>query len=65
MYECLPIHDAKSEGRKEGRKEQAIEAVRAFFENGVSIELIAKSMKMTEEQVKEIVSTHAKEAVTV
>ena len=47
------------------QEKKAIEDVRAFFENGVSIDLIAKSMKMIEEQVKEIVSTHAKEAVTV
>ena len=25
MYECLPIHDAKLEGRKEGAQQQAVE----------------------------------------
>ena len=39
-----------------GKREKAIEAARAFYENGVSIELIAKSLKMTEEQIREIVT---------
>ena len=40
-----------------GQEQKAIEDARAFYANGVSIELIAKSLKMTEEQVKEIIST--------
>ena len=41
---------------EEGRQEKAIEAARSFYANGVSVELIAKSLDMTVEQVKEIVS---------
>lgn len=40
---------------EEGMNRQAIEDARSFYENGVSIELIAKSLKMTEEEIKEIV----------
>ncbi len=43
------------QGRIEGAQQKAIEDARAFYENGVSIELIAKSLKMTEEEVKKIV----------
>ena len=35
--------------------DKAIEDVRSFYANGASVELIAKSMKMTEEQVLKIV----------
>ena len=40
---------------EEGMNRQAIEDARSFYENGASIELIAKSLKMTEEEIKEIV----------
>jgi len=40
---------------EEGMNRKAIEAARSFYENGASIELIAKSLKMTEEEIKEIV----------
>ena len=43
------------EGKEEGAAEKAMEAARSFFANGVSVELIAKSLGMTEEQVREIV----------
>ena len=43
------------QGIQQGEEKKAIEAARNFYVNGVSIELIAKSLKMTEEQVKEIV----------
>ena len=42
--------------RRDGRQEQAIEDARNFYANGASIELIAKSLHMTEEQVREIVN---------
>jgi hypothetical protein len=45
--------------QEEAREEKALEVAHSLYENGVSIELIAKSLKMTEEQVKEIVSTPA------
>ena len=57
------LRNSKEEGLKEGleqgAQQKAIEAARAFYGNGASIELIAKSLKMTEEQVREIVSKPA------
>ena len=44
-----------SKGQKDGRMEKAIEDARSFYANGASIELIAKSLNMTIEQVNEIV----------
>ena len=38
------------------REQKAIEDARSFYANGASIELIAKSLNMTEEQVKELVA---------
>ena len=43
--------------RRDGRQEQAVEDARSFFANGVSVEIIAKSLHMTEDQVREIVNT--------
>ena len=40
---------------KRGMQQKAIEAAKSLYENGVSIEVIAKSLKMTIEQVQEIV----------
>ena len=48
--------EGKAEGKNEGRSEKAVEDARSFYANGVSIELIAKSLHMTEEQVREIVN---------
>ncbi len=39
----------------EGAEQKAIEDAKSFYANGASIELISKSLKMTPEQVKEIV----------
>lgn len=47
----------QEEAFERGQEQKTIEAARAFYANGASIELIAKSLKMTEEQVKEIIST--------
>jgi hypothetical protein len=41
--------------RNDGIIEARLEAARSFYANGASIELIAKSLKMTEEQVRKIV----------
>ena len=67
MIESLAIQDSKREGRKEGiaegRQEKAIEDAKSFYANGVSVELIAKSLQMTVEQVENIVKdTIQKEA---
>ena len=48
--------DGYEEGLTDGARQKAMEAARSFYENGASVELIAKSLKMTVEQVKEIVS---------
>lgn len=45
----------KRDMRNEGREEKTIEDARSFYANGASVELIAKSLDMTPEQVKEIV----------
>ena len=45
----------REEGLAEGARQNAIENARSFYANGASLELIAKSLNMTVEQVKEIV----------
>ena len=60
-YLAMNLHDrditrqAKQEGITEGAQQKAIEDAKAFYSNGVPIEIIAKSQNMTTEQVKEIV----------
>jgi predicted transposase/invertase (TIGR01784 family) len=44
------------QGIQQGEQKKAVEDARNFYANGVSIEIIAKSLQMTEEQVREIVS---------
>lgn len=48
--------DAIEEGREQGAQAKAVEDARSFYANGVSIDIIAKSLNMTVEQVKEIVN---------
>ena len=43
------------EAREDGIQQKAIEDAKSFYANGASIELIAKSLKMSIEQVQEIV----------
>ena len=45
----------QEEAREEAKLQQSIEDAINFYANGASIELIAKSLHMTEEQVLEIV----------
>lgn len=49
------LTEGRAEGFAEGREEKTIEDARNFYANGASIELIANSLKMSEEKVKEIV----------
>lgn len=42
-------------GKEAGQKQKAIEDAKSFYENGVSIELIAKSLKMPINQIQDIV----------
>ena len=43
----------------EAAEEKAIEAARNFYANGVSVDIIAKSLNMTVEQIKEIINESA------
>ena len=45
------------EGREEGMQEKTLDAAKSFYENGVSAEIIAKSLGLTIEHVNEIIST--------
>ena len=42
-------------GRAEGAREAQLDAAKNLYANGVSIEIIAKSLGMTQEEVKDIV----------
>ena len=56
MYFKDYMNESFDEGKKEGMQEKSIEDARSFYANGASIELIAKSLNMSIEDVKEIVS---------
>ncbi len=45
----------KEAGIAEGQLKKAIEDAKSFYANGASIELIAKSLKMTTDQIQDIV----------
>jgi hypothetical protein len=47
------------DGMAAGIQKKAVEDARSFYKNGVSVELIAKSLGMTIEQVEDIVNTEA------
>ena len=63
-YLAMNLHDrdlirrtrkeAIEEGKAQGIQQKTLEAARNLYANGVSIELIAKSLKMTEEEVREL-----------
>ncbi len=42
-------------GIEQGQQKKAIEVAKNLYENGVSVEIIAKSLKMSEEKVREII----------
>ena len=52
----MDIAVKKEEAFQDGMEAKAVEAARNFYANGASIELIAKSMNMSVDKVKEIVS---------
>ena len=54
MIEPLIIQDSKREGRKEGRQEKAVEDARNLKENGVDIQLIAKCVGLSVEEIKKL-----------
>ena len=49
------FEEGKEVGHAEGAQQKAIEDARSFYKNGVSVELIAKSMDMTIDQIMELV----------
>lgn len=59
--EELSIKGWLRDGIIQGKQEKAIEAARNFYANNVPIEVIAKSLKMPEEEVRKIVSEPAPE----
>ncbi len=58
FYEEIAIRGWK----QDGAQEKAVETARNLYANGVSIDIIAKSLGMTEDQVKEIVCETAQSA---
>ena len=57
-YLAMNLHDRDMMkiGERKGAQEKAKEDARSFYGNGVSIDIIAKSLNMSIEQVKEIVA---------
>jgi len=49
---------AEKRGVEKGKEKKQIEAVVGLYENGVPIPVISKSLKITEEQVKEIIKNY-------
>ena len=60
-YAAMNLHDRdiRRAAIKEGAQQKTIEAAIEFYENGVTVEIIAKSLKMTTERVLEIVGEKA------
>ena len=52
----MDIAVKKEEAFQDGMEHKAIESARNLYANGVSVEIISKSLNMTEEQVRKIVS---------
>lgn len=46
-------------GKQQGARQQAVEDARSFFANGVSVEIIAKSLGMSVEEAQKIVEPNA------
>lgn len=46
---------------EKAKEEQTIETVIGFYENGVTISIIAKSLKITGEKVKQIIENNKKQ----
>ena len=48
------IEEGREQGLVEGARNNAIENAKSLYANGASIELISKSLKMTEDEVREL-----------
>ena len=55
-WERQRAYDFES-GKEAGAEQKAVEAAHSLYENGVSLEIIAKSLNMPVEKIKEIVKT--------
>ncbi len=55
LYDRCRRREGYNEGLEEGAHQKSIEAAKSLYKNGVTIEIIAKSLDMTTEQIKEIV----------
>ena len=55
------FEQGREEGREQGKDEKARDAAIGLYENGVSIEIIAKSLKLSEEKVREIIEQNIPE----
>ena len=55
-WERQRAYDFES-GKEAGIEQKAVEAAHSFYANGVSLEIIAKSLNMPVEKIKEIVKT--------
>ena len=51
----MDIAVKKEEAFQDGQEAKAIEAAKSFYANGVSVEIIAKALNMTQEHVLQIV----------
>ena len=51
---CEIIEKYKAEGREEGREEERYEIITNMLRNGMNIDMVAKIVKMTAEQVMAI-----------
>ena len=61
-YQQMGLKQGMQQGMQQGAQQKAIEDARSFYANGVSVDIIAKSLNMTVDQVKEIVSESARAA---
>ncbi|MCR4627584.1 MAG: hypothetical protein K5640_08055 [Treponema sp.] len=52
----MDIAVKQEEAFQDGQQQKAIEAAKSFYENGVPLEIIAKSLNMPVEQIKENVA---------
>ena len=61
-YQQMGLEKGLKQGMQQGAQQKAIEDARSFHANGVSVDIIAKSLNMTMDQVKQIISESAQPA---
>jgi len=55
--ERIGIQKGLAQGITQGIQKKSVEAAKSFYANGVPIEIISKSLQMTDEEVKKIIGT--------